>query len=435
MMFDRQSIHIAMLLWGFIFCIITALCVFMSKSLEKDKRRWLFRMQVSCAVLLLSDAVAWTCRGISGQVGSYLVHISNFLVFLFSDIILCLYHGYVCMYLFGNPETKKEKRKVDVWIKAVYGIAFTGMILVVVSQFTHFYYYIDENNLYHRNSGYILASVLPMVGMLIDFAMIVKYRKHISRLTETALVSYIVLPFIATGIQMFYYGISFINIAISISMVLMFIVSMVEQNQKLAKKEQEALDLKIAILMSQIAPHFIYNTLASIQALCETDPEMAKETVGEFAGYLRGNLNSLTEKNLIPFEREMEHVKCYLAIEKKRFGERVDVKYDIREENFRLPPLTLQPMAENAVKHGLCRKADGGTLVIRTWREASDVKIEICDDGVGFSVEKLETESKAHVGIRNVRKRIQEMCNGRLEMESEPGKGTKVTITIPGKCK
>lgn len=433
MMFDRQSIHIAMLLWGYIFCIITALCVFMSKSLDRKKRKWLLSMQLSSAVLLLSDALAWIYRGASGQIGNYLVHVSNFLVFAFSDIILCLYHGYVCASLFGTSEESAEKRKAGIWIKAVYGITFAGLILVIVSQFTHFYYYIDKDNLYHRNSGYIVASLIPMVGMLIDLFLIIKFRKHISKLAEIALISYIVLPFAATGIQVFYYGISFINISISISMVLIFIVSMVEQSQKLAKKEQEALDLKIAILRSQIAPHFIYNTLASIQGLCETDPEMAKETVGEFAGYLRGNLNSLTEKNLIPFEREMEHVKCYLAIEKKRFGERVNVEYDIREDNFRLPPLTLQPLAENAVKHGLCRKADGGTLVIRTWREGADVKIEICDDGVGFRVEKLDMKAKEHVGIRNVRKRIQEMCNGTLEIESEPGKGTKVTITMPRK--
>lgn len=428
-MFNRQSIHIAMLLWGTIFCCIAALCLFMSKNFDREKRKWLLMMQVACAVLLFNDALAWNYRGDISQTGWYLVRISNFMVFLFSDLLLLLYHGYVCVCLFKDEAPDRFKRE---WrIKAVGIIAVIAMVLVVISQFTNLYYYIDAQNLYHRNTTYILSLILPMCGMLLDLSLIISYRERISKMIRTALISYIILPFLAAIILMFYYGISLINIAISISLVAMFVMSMVEQNQKLAKKEQEALDLKIAILMSQIAPHFIYNTLSAIQALCEIDPMKAKETVEEFALYLRGNLNSLTEKNLIPFEQELEHVKAYLSIEQKRFGERVKVKYDIRENNFRLPPLTLQPLAENAVKHGLCKKDDGGTLVIQTWQEGDDIKITICYDGTGFDVDKLKTKSMEHIGIRNVRKRMKEMCNGTLVIESEPGKGTRVVLTMP----
>lgn len=428
-MFNRQSIHIAMLLWGTIFCCIAALCLFMSKNFDREKRKWLLMMQVACAVLLFNDALAWNYRGDISQTGWYLVRISNFMVFLFSDLLLLLYHGYVCVCLFKDEAPDRFKREGR--IKAVGIIAVIAMVLVVISQFTNLYYYIDAQNLYHRNTTYILSLILPMCGMLLDLSLIISYRERISKMIRTALISYIILPFLAAIILMFYYGISLINIAISISLVAMFVMSMVEQNQKLAKKEQEALDLKIAILMSQTAPHFIYNTLSAIQALCEIDPMKAKETVEEFALYLRGNLNSLTEKNLIPFEQELEHVKAYLSIEQKRFGERVKVKYDIRENNFRLPPLTLQPLAENAVKHGLCKKDDGGTLVIQTWQEGDDIKITICDDGTGFDVDKLKTKSMEHIGIRNVRKRMKEMCNGTLVIESEPGKGTRVVLTMP----
>lgn len=428
-MFNRQSIHIAMLLWGTIFCCIAALCLFMSKNFDREKRKWLLMMQVACAVLLFNDALAWNYRGDISQTGWYLVRISNFMVFLFSDLLLLLYHGYVCVCLFKDEAPDRFKREGR--IKAVGIIAVIAMVLVVISQFTNLYYYIDAQNLYHRNTTYILSLILPMCGMLLDLSLIISYRERISKMIRTALISYIILPFLAAIILMFYYGISLINIAISISLVAMFVMSMLEQNQKLTKKEQEALDLKIEILMSQIAPHFIYNTLSAIQALCEIDPMKAKETVEEFALYLRGNLNSLTEKNLIPFEQELEHVKAYLSIEQKRFGERVKVKYDIRENNFRLPPLTLQPLAENAVKHGLCKKDDGGTLVIQTWQEGDDIKITICDDGTGFDVDKLKTKSMEHIGIRNVRKRMKEMCNGTLVIESEPGKGTRVVLTMP----
>lgn len=428
-MFNRQSIHIAMLLWGTIFCCIAALCLFMSKNFDREKRKWLLMMQVACAVLLFNDALAWNYGADISQTGWYLVE--SVILWYSCSVISCYCYTMdtsVSVYLKMKRRTGSKENGQD---KSSWYHCGVAMVLVVISQFTNLYYYIDAQNLYHRNTTYILSLILPMCGMLLDLSLIISYRERISKMIRTALISYIILPFLAAIILMFYYGISLINIAISISLVAMFVMSMVEQNQKLAKKEQEALDLKIAILMSQIAPHFIYNTLSAIQALCEIDPMKAKETVEEFALYLRGNLNSLTEKNLIPFEQELEHVKAYLSIEQKRFGERVKVKYDIRENNFRLPPLTLQPLAENAVKHGLCKKDDGGTLVIQTWQEGDDIKITICDDGTGFDVDKLKTKSMEHIGIRNVRKRMKEMCNGTLVIESEPGKGTRVVLTMP----
>lgn len=144
----------------------------------------------------------------------------------------------------------------------------------------------------------------------------VSCQKKISRQLFAALTSYMALPLFAMVFQTFYYGISLVNIAISISMIFLFVVSMVEQNQNLARKEKEAADLRVSIMISQITPHFIYNTLTSIQQMCESDPGQAEETVEEFAEYLRGNLDSLSIKGPVPFERELNHVKCYLAIEK-----------------------------------------------------------------------------------------------------------------------
>lgn len=153
-MFNRQSIHIAMLLWGTIFCCIAALCLFMSKNFDREKRKWLLMMQVACAVLLFNDALAWNYRGDISQTGWYLVRISNFMVFLFSDLLLLLYHGYVCVCLFKDEAPDRFKRE---WrIKAVGIIAVIAMVLVVISQFTNLYYYIDAQNLYHRNTTYIV---------------------------------------------------------------------------------------------------------------------------------------------------------------------------------------------------------------------------------------------------------------------------------------
>ncbi len=429
-MFNRQSLHIAMLLWGFIFSLIAALCMFISKNFDKDKRKLLIAMQLASAVLLCSDAFAWGYRGSAGMIGYYVVRISNFFVFFVSDVILFLFHGYVCCNLFGD---EIRTRKTDFRIRAVYLIAVAGMILVVISQFTDLYYYFDAQNLYHRNHAYMLSLILPLAGMIFDLWLLIQYRKRISRHTFVSMLSYIILPLLAGVVLLFYYGISLMNLAISISMIIMFVAAMVEQNQKLAQREKEAADLKISILISQIAPHFIYNTLTSVEQMCDTNPIMAKETLGEFAEYLRGNINSLEEKDAIPFEKELAHVKCYLSIEKKRFGNRVRIQYDIKEEDFMIPALTLQPLVENAVKHGLCKKRGGGIIGIRTERRQDRIYIHVTDDGVGFDVAQAANDEHKCIGLKNVKKRVKDMCQGDLRVNSVIGKGTEVVIILPQK--
>ena len=440
-MFNRQSLHIAMLVWGGIFCLIAALCMCMSKNFDRNKRKWMLLMQTAAAVLLFSDALAWGFRGDGDSLGYAMVRISNFLVFFMSDVLIAVFHGYTCCYLFHSDHKwhtseisvrrSNRREKLPLYrIRLVNLVAVSGMVLVVLSQYYHFYYYFDRHNFYHRNSGYLVSFIIPFVGMLLDLSLIIQYRKRISHQIFISLISYIILPMIALIIQTFYYGISLINIAISISMILMFVVAMVEQNQNLAYKQKEAADLKISLMLSQIAPHFIYNSLTTIQGLCERDPKLAKETVGEFAGYLRGNLESLSEEETISFERELKHVQCYLAIEKKRFGERVNVEYHIQEEDFMIPALTLQPIVENAVKHGICKKENGGTVYISTERKADRIYVTVRDDGVGFDMDK-QKQRGSHIGLDNVRSRLRSMCHGSLLIESREGAGTVVVIALP----
>lgn len=427
-MFDRQSLHIALLMWGCIFSLIAALCMFMSKNFDKEKRRLILTLLLLTALLLGMDAATWDFRGDAGRTAYYMVRISNFFVFAVSDVILWFFHAYVCCCLF---EKRKEQRKGIFRVKLVYAICMVGVLLVILSQFIHLYYYFDADNFYHRSGGYILSVLLPFAGMLLDFSLLIQYRKNVEKEILVSLISYILLPFVALIIQTFYYGISLINIAISISMILMFVVAMEEQNQNLARKEKEAADLKISLMLSQIAPHFVYNALTTIQQLCVKDPKMAQETVGEFAAYLRGNLDALNKEECIPFEKELQHVKHYLAIEKKRFGDRVNVIYDIQEEDFVLPPLTLQPIVENAVKHGICKKREGGTIHIHTEKTDHEVRIIVEDDGVGFDSGHLPEDGRAHVGIKNVTDRLKSFGSGSLTVTGEPGKGTVAVITLP----
>ena len=284
-------------------------------------------------------------------------------------------------------------------MKIVYAVGIIGMLLVIITQFTGFYYYFDENNFYHRSQFHCISILIGMIAMLTDMSLLVQYRKNMRRQIFISIMSYFVFPFLAAVALIFYYGISLLNIAITISMICMFIVAIEEQGKELD-------DARVEVMLSQIQPHFVYNTLTSIKNLCRHDPEQAIDTINEFTLYLRGNINSLTESDNIPFEKELDHVKHYVLIEKKRFGDRINVVCNIEEKDFCIPALTLQPLVENSVKHGICPKEDGGTISISTQKDADGYVILISDNGVGFEVSDIKTvdrDGNKHVGLINVK--------------------------------
>jgi sensor histidine kinase YesM len=168
-----------------------------------------------------------------------------------------------------------------------------------------------------------------------------------------------------------------------------------------------------------------------IQQLCKIDPKMAEETVVEFSDYLRGNMDSLTRKEPIPFEQELHHVETYLSIEKKRFGDSLNIEYDIKRKNFKLPALTLQAVVENAVRYGVTKKKGGGKVRIKTEKKDGNIIITVTDDGKGFNPGQIPEDGRSHVGLDNVRYRLAAMCSGSIEIESRLNAGTKVTIIIP----
>ena len=200
--------------------------------------------------------------------------------------------------------------------------------------------------------------------------------------------------------------------------------------------EKQAMEMKlqesrISIMLSQIQPHFLYNTLNSIYQLCETNPMRAKSMVNFFAEYLRNNLSTLEAPGLISFETELSHVKTYLEIEKIRFEDTLEIEYDIKCKDFSLPVLTVQPIVENAVKHGTSKKRGGGRVLISTDEDKENYIVKVSDTGSGFDPSVPKNDGKSHVGIENVRQRLINMCGGTLSIESEVGKGTLATIVIP----
>ena len=202
------------------------------------------------------------------------------------------------------------------------------------------------------------------------------------------------------------------------------------ENEKNALRA-ELQEKRISVMIGQIRPHFIYNTLTSIEMLCRTDSREAARLVRNFSLYLRGNFSELDRTVPIPFAREIEHVRHYTEIELVRFPD-MTVHFDLQSADFSVPALSIQPLVENAVKHGLMGLEEGGTVTVRSYENDTHYFAEVIDDGIGFDTVNCEP-SEDHVGINNIRQRLELMCNGTLTIESEPGRGTRALIEIPKK--
>lgn len=209
---------------------------------------------------------------------------------------------------------------------------------------------------------------------------------------------------------------------------------MVEQNERYYKQRIENESLKSKILLAQIKPHFIYNSLTLIRSLLD-EPEKAEEALNHFAGFLRGSVDMLEETVCISASREIQTVDDYLYLQKQRFGDSLRVVTDYRDTGFFLPPFTLQVLVENAVIHGIRNTAGGsGTVVIRSYEADGFHVIEVEDDGNGLPPEirqEREQKEQTHVGLKNIERRLDLMCHGTLTIQNKTGQGTIATIRIP----
>ena len=245
-----EIVNGVLLLWNGLFCGVAGLYFWLIKRYKTEKKKWMHRMQFSASALLFCDAMAYLFEGRPGPLGYWVVRVGNFGVFFLVELTLLLFHRYICATLLTQEEAAALKR-----VQIVRAICWVGLALVVVSQFTGLYYTFDAANVYHRAVGYPISMCLPMLAMLLDASLLMQYETRISSLMLLAMGSYFVLPLIAASIQAVHYGWALIDMAIGISMVLMFLVAAKEQNEELLQLEtsraQLAEKLEIATVLNR----------------------------------------------------------------------------------------------------------------------------------------------------------------------------------------
>ena len=399
---------------------------FVANEFSRGRSGRIFLCLLICnTVCLFFDSLFCLLLGSMNGFAGTLLRVSTFATYFISYIFVPLFVAYVVEII----RQKKPFSRLLVYITAVCCAVVT--ILLVLSLFNGMFYSFDEQGIYHRGDLYWLSQAVMIVFAVVSAAVAVHNRKFIGTRNTLYLLSYIAMSALALLISMFFYGLALLGIATTVSLVIIYLGIPIQQARLLKEKELELAESRIAAMLSQIKPHFLYNSLTVIKHLCRSDPALAEETVVEFSQYLRGNLDSLSIKTPIPFARERSHVETYLALEKKRFGDKLNIVYDIRAQDFPIPALSLQTIVENAVHYGITKRERGGTLTITTEETEYDHRITVADDGVGFDPDMPKQDGRSHVGIENTRNRIWLMCGGSLSIRSEMNAGTTAVISIP----
>ena len=404
-------------------------CLSDSNSTSKlDK--YIILMIESAMLMLITDAPTYFMEGTHGA--DFFLHGMYFMSYSACQASTVFFTYYIVNYL-------RKKTSVDRWLlKVTVSISCTASILWFISIFNGMFYTIDSDVIMQPGKYFWISQAFSIVNVVIDSVYALTKRKILGNRQFFLILVYSIIPVIAAPFSV-RWATTPLYLADTISIILIFLMMHQEENLKSAEQGRELMKQRAAlansrakIMMSQIQPHFLYNTLNAIYYLIEKDPTTAQKAVNDFSEYLRMNIDTLSISEPVEFEKELKHIETYLWIEKMRFDDDLNIIYEINTKDFLIPALSIQPFVENAVKHGICKKEDGGTLWIRTFRGDRKTIIEVEDNGVGFdTTKKREDDGRSHVGVDNSRQRIETVMGGTINVESVIGVGTKVTITIP----
>ena len=338
-------------------------------------------------------------------------------------------------YLFCILSFVEERGAPDVSYRSAYLMRIVCgcyLVLVFLSMFNGMLFQVDAHGNLTDGSYYWIAWLIDPMILLIEILVVVHYRKNLSRFGTIVMLNFGLVSLLTTGLQSIWYPVPEL-LACTLALLLMFMLFYWEMAKNLVENERELMQSQMSLAISQIQPHFLYNTLSTIAELCRKDSAMAEEVTNRFALYLRGNLEHMGDSFPVEFSKELKHVQTYLWIEKIRFQDELQVVYDIQTEDFIIPALTVQPLVENAVKHGMMGSENVCTITIRTKCVERGYQVIIEDDGCGFDPEQVKNDGRKHIGIESVRSRLKFMVGGTLTVKSAIGKGTTVIIEIPGK--
>lgn len=404
-------------------------CLSDSNSFSKRDRYIVLMIENSIVMLLMGAPVYFLDGNVRYRV---LIHIFSFLSFMACELEAVLFTFYLSAFLTRYVSAPARITPISI------GFGVSGAVLWLVGMVCSLFYYIDDSGHLVYTGYYWVAIVPTLLVVILNIGYILLNSGKIPFRPIAITIIYNLVPIIGVAF-MKRWGTAMVYLLIMLVVLLMYLmmhqdenIKSAEQSRQIMLQRAELANSRAKIMMSQIQPHFLYNTLNAIYYLIEKDPATAQKAVSDFSDYLRMNIDTLSSAQPVEFEKELKHIETYLWIEKMRFDDELNIEYDIRFKDFLVPALAIQPFVENAVKHGLCKKDGGGTLTLRSYKAADSCVIEVEDDGIGFDTTKIvEDDERSHVGVANSRHRLETTIGAEVRIESEIGVGTKVTIIIP----
>lgn len=411
----------SLILFG-VMLTLTALGLVISAIMPKIER-WnrnyfmsFFAINILLVVAGLVDLFSWEVPKM--EMAS---KISIYFEFLFLSLTMPMFTAYLLRSCGENWQRNRIFRSAFViWI-----IFF---ILLGIAQFTTFIYYFTPENKCYRGSCFFLLMMPVIILMLLNLKGVIRRRSNLSKQYYVAFLIYLIPLTITLFADSFFVVSELVFVGETFSGFSMFGIIIYDQIDRHISQQREIAHQRVNIMVLQMRPHFIYNAMMSIYYLCVQNPKKAQQVTLDFTTYLRKNFTAIVSEDTIPFSDELEHTRAYLAIEQVQFEDNLFVDYDISYENFRVPPLTLQPIVENAVKHGMDPEYAPLCIKIRTCKTNSGNEIVVEDNGSGFSPVE---DYKPYTALANIQQRLKMMCGGKLTIKSREGGGTMVILTIP----
>ena len=355
------------------------------------------------------------------------IYIVVFIELLFISLPLPMLTAYM-LHVCGENTRSNRLLHTTLGLLAVY------FVVLASSPFNGVFYYATPDNQDYRGPLYALL-LLPLIAiLLLNLTGAIRRRAQMS---HKAFLSFVIAQVPMTAallVMLFVDAMPLFDISYVVSALAMYSFILSDQIEQDLRNQREIAHERASVMVLQMRPHFIYNTLMSIHSLCSLDPQQAQQITMDFTNYLRRNFNAVASDSPIPFSTELEHTRAYLAVEQVQYDDMLVVEYDTPFIFFRLPPLTLQPIVENAVKHGMDLDSEPLHISIRTRRtdsggsEPSGAEIIVEDTGPGFD---SSDESKPHTTLTNIRQRLEMMCHGEMTITPREGGGTVVKVRIP----
>ena len=422
-----RNINLMISTAGFVLSLVSIVQALISRDIEKNTKKFFISFFAVINIYVLFILLRELTHSRTGHGWTVFSYACFFGQALLSSVLTVLVTAFL-LYQSGEKDLRRcIAFRASLLLWAVYAA------LEFVNLGNGMLYSVNDANVYSRGPLYTLQMLPPLAIMAVNLIALWRRRDRLSGRQKNAFALYVIIPSVCMLIQSGSLGVHLIALGTVAAALIMFANIIADHREKYLMQEAENARLKMDILMAQIQPHFLFNSLTAIKYLIGRDPAKADECMTYFMKYLRKNMDSLTSDRPIPFRDELEHVKGYIELQKMRFGDELQAEYDIECEDFMLPPLVLVPLVENAVSYGVRRNDDrSGRVTIRTRKKPGRIELTVEDDGPGFVPDALpDDKERSHIGIKNVRERVEKISGGELIISSETGKGTRATIVLP----